>query len=415
MAPGSAIFTLTAVAALTLSTDAVELHRGVWFWNSTSLPGGAGASPYGSGVVVGDATKEDETVSFFTTHGVKRVYGSYQNRPVTEPGVIGAWNAKLDTAGIMSQLLIDFNDVDDPAEVSDMLVKITNRLINFNTLMGADEAKKFDALHVDFEPQGLPVWSGATPAVKRALLDDLADTYAAVRTHLDTAGFTSIPIFADIPFWFDKLPVDGGSIGWADAADRDAWFAGIGASVDGVSVMTFSKDTTPGVETATLYERTGSFPGTARMAIQPKCGTGFLWPTILHFNAVMNDLEAVHAPDHSTDIENYAFWRWSIEETLPSVGDPISVTIALSDVTPWPGTGGGGDDDDDPVLVFDGLPGFLYIVQHTTDPSRGQWADVAQLHTRSSREGEIIRVPVEVRGPQGFWRVERREIRRTAR
>jgi hypothetical protein len=363
--------------------------------------------------VVGDGAKEDETVNFFTTHAVKRVYGSYQNRPVSEPGVIGSWNAKLDAAGIMSQLLIDFNDVDDPAEVSDLLVKVTNRLIDFNTLMGVDEAKKFDALHVDFEPQGLPVWSGASPAVKRALLDDLADTYAAVRTHLDGAGFASMPIFADIPFWFDKLPVDGGSIGWADAADRDAWFAGIGVSLDGVSVMTFSKDTAAEVETATLYERTGSFPGTARMAIQPKCGVGYLWPTILHFNAVINDLEAVHAPVHSTDVENYAFWRWSIEETLPSVGDPIPVTIELSDVTPWPGTGGGGggvDDGDDPVIVFPGLPGWLYTVKHGTGPGQGQWADVAQVRTRSDHEGEVLRVPVKVTGARGFWRVERKAI-----
>ena len=53
-------------------------------------------------VVVGDPAKEGETINFFNIHGVKRVHGSYQNRPVSELTVIAAWNAKLDAADITS-------------------------------------------------------------------------------------------------------------------------------------------------------------------------------------------------------------------------------------------------------------------------------------------------------------------------
>lgn len=203
-----------------------ELHRGLWFWGSTTLPD-ATSSPFGSTIVVGDGTAEDESVTFFTTHNVKRVYGSYQNRPVSEAAVIRAWNSKLDAAGIQSQLLVDGIAVNDTAEVDNIINKITNRLITFNA--GSTPAQQFDALHLDLEPQGLPEWDSGTSADKRDLLDDLLQVYVDIRDHLDTEGLTGFPIYADIPYFWDKLPVDGGSVGWADAAERDAWFTAVDA------------------------------------------------------------------------------------------------------------------------------------------------------------------------------------------
>lgn len=390
-----------AFAALCLALAmpaAAELHRGVWFWNNTTLPDGS-TSAYGSSIVVGDSTKEDETISFFTLHGVKRVYGSYQNRPVSEPAVIGAWNAKLDAAGISSQVLIDGVEVDDPADITSILAKVTGRLINFNA--GVAVASRFDALHLDLEPQGSPTWTGATPAIKRGLLEDLLDAYTAIRNHLNTAGLTSMPMYADLPFTWDKLPAEGGSIGWADAADRDGWFTNIAGVLDGISLMTFSKDNFADIDAAISYERSGAFTGKARLGIQPKAGPGFLWPTILHFNAVMNDCESAYGPTGSTDLENYAFWRHSITTTQPSVGDPISVTIAseLGGPILW-GTGTG------TVLVFDGLPGHLYIVRHGSSPGQIQ-QEIARVRTRTEADAEILKVPISASGPRRFWRVER--------
>ena len=395
------LFPKTHFAALFLALAlpaAAQLHRGVWFWGSTTLPD-LTSSPYGSALVVGDALAEDETITFFTLHGVKRVYGSYQNRPVSEPSVIAAWNAKLDAAGISSQILIDGVEVADPADIASILTKITDRLINFNAAL--TPASKFDALHLDLEPQGSPTWSGATPAIKRGLLDNLHDAYVAIRAHLDSGGLTAMPLYADIPYTWDKLPVDGGSIAWADAADRDGWFTDIAGVLSGISIMTFSKDTFPGIDTAIAYERSGAMTGKARVGIQPKCGPApLLWPTILHFNTVMNACEADYGPTGATDLENYAFWRHAIATTLPAVGDPITVTLTGVGATPWVST------DDNPVLIFNGLPGQLYTVRQGTGPSQIN-QEVTRIRTTTEYDAEILQVPVTPSGPRSFWQVER--------
>ena len=372
-----------------------QLHRGVWFWGSTTLPD-LTASPYGSILVVGSPAAENETITFFTLHGVKRVYGSYQNRPVSEPAVIATWNAKLDAAGISSQILIDGIAVNDPVEMASILNKITTRLINFDASLGVATASKFDALHLDLEPQGLPLWDTGTPAIKRGLLEDLYDAYFDIRALLNSAGLTAMPIYADIPFTWDKLPVDGGSVGWADAADRDLWFANVASVLSGISIMTFSKNNFTDIDAAIAYERSGAMTGKARVGLQPKVGAGTLWPTILHFNSVMNVCESAYGPTGATDLENYAFWRHAIATTTPSLSSPISATlegvVAIS----------GGS----PVLVFDGLPGHLYKIRYGTHPSEVNQI-IRSVRTTNVHDAEILKVPVTANGPRGFWVVER--------
>ena len=68
-------------------------HRGVWFWKSTG-------NPYGSAAIVGVSALENQTIAFFSAQSIRRVYGSYGTRSISEPAVIAAWNAKLDAAGI---------------------------------------------------------------------------------------------------------------------------------------------------------------------------------------------------------------------------------------------------------------------------------------------------------------------------
>ncbi|MGD9419310.1 MAG: hypothetical protein Q7R22_010225 [Verrucomicrobiota bacterium JB025] len=391
---------------LTLPLHA-QLHRGVWFWGSTTLPD-ASSSPFGSSTVVGDSTAEDESIAFFTSHDVKRLYGSYQNRPVSEPATIAAWNTKLAAAGIQSQLLLDGNAVNDPAEVASILTKITNRLINFNNTYAADPPSRFDALHLDLEPQGLPEWDSGTPADKRLLLDDLLQAYADIRAHLDSNGHASLPIYADIPFSWDKLPVDGGSIDWADATDRDNWFTAVSTHIDGCSIMTFSKDTFAELADATLYERTGPLTE-ARVAIQPKCGLGEIWPTLLHFHAIVHQLETNLGSSEAVDIENYAFWRYAIDHCGFTVGPPITVTLVSTGTgaLPWPPAvdGTGGVDGDDPVLVFPGIPGHIHTVRTATS-LRGQWQEIIDLQTTHPTEAEMFRVPVPATGPRRFWSIK---------
>jgi|GEM_PF-1259196 len=314
------------LAFLTLSVttlNALGGHgRGVWFWGNTNIPDGMGgttSSAYGANNVVGDPILEAECLGFFKLHRVNRVYGSYGNRPVSEAAVISAWNEKLYCLRIQSQLLLEAVSVSADEDIPDILTKITNRLINFNNLYSGQPEKHFHALHLDIEPQQSPPYSGGSAAEKRAVLDELFTTYSAIRSHLDSNGYAHIEIYADIPFTWDKLPVDGGSIGWADAADRDAWFASLKTVMDGLSIMTFSKDTAPELDVATAYERAGVLDGFSRIGIQPKVGIvdppTIIWPDYPTFNGVLNDLEALIEDDETTDLENFGLWRHAIDST----------------------------------------------------------------------------------------------------
>ncbi len=95
--------------ALSVFTASATPNRGLWFWGSTSIPDGIGgttSSPYGSNLVVGNDALERDCLAFFKLHHVKRIYGSYGNRPVSEQATIGKWNERLDCLRIDSQVLI---------------------------------------------------------------------------------------------------------------------------------------------------------------------------------------------------------------------------------------------------------------------------------------------------------------------
>ena len=230
------LFLSTLLCLSANAATAEDLHRGVWFWNSSS-------SPHGAANIVGDVSKEIQTVNFMTSHSIKRIYGSYKNRTITEPAVIAAWNTRLSQAGISSQFLFAEPTWVEVDNRPNLLTKITDRVVNFNKAIGRLESEKFDAVHLDIEPQQLAAWDAGDTSVKRAYLTLLLDTYTQVRAHLDEAGLTGVGVYADLPVWFDKLPADGGSVGWADAADRDSWFTAIGAPLTGVSMMAFERDT----------------------------------------------------------------------------------------------------------------------------------------------------------------------------
>lgn len=391
------ILILTATAMLIGSTLHAAPDRGLWFWGSTTLPGGA-ASSHGSDDVVGNIPEENAALAFMSTYGVTRVYGSYGPRPVSELATIAAWNAKLNAAGIDSQLLIEATAVDDPAHILSLLNKITTRLIDFNDSVGA--TSKFDALHLDIEPQQLASWS--TPANKRALLSDLAAAYAAIRSHLDDAGFNSLPIYADINFSWDKLPDDGGSVGWADASDRDAWYAGLGADLDGLTIMTFSKTTAPALATATAFERSGVFPGTVVVGMQPRTGVGQTWPNHTSFYSVMSQLETDIGTAEATDIENYAFWRHAVATFLPTY-PALPQIHTLAEVNGGGGTGG--------VIVVHVRPGYKYVFEENDDLSQAsRWSEVKTFTTDYPDRIERFEHPVPMKGPRNFWRISRSPV-----
>ncbi|YCM42902.1 hypothetical protein V2O64_16460 [Verrucomicrobiaceae bacterium 227] len=311
-------FLLTALLLL-LSESLFGQSRGVWFWGSTTIPDGTGgtmSSPYGSNNVVGNPVLEADCLAFFKLHHVDRVYGSYGTRPVWDQAAIATWNEKLDCLRIESQLLLEGITVDTPADITNYLDKISARLIDFNDAFTSEPAKQFDALHLDIEPQQTPPYQGGSAGAKRLVLEDLLNCYAAIRNHLDVNGYAHIPVYADIPYTWDKIP---GSIAWADAADRDVWFASLKDYLAGTTIMTFSKDTAAELDVATAYERAGVLDGFARIAIQPKVGVvdppNIIWPDYPTFNGVLNDLEDLIEEDETTDIENLGLWRHAIDST----------------------------------------------------------------------------------------------------
>lgn len=334
-------------AVLPFSAHATP-NRGLWFWGSTSIPDGAGGtvdSPYGSNLVVGNPVLERDCLAFFKLHHVKRLYGSYGNRPVSEQATIADWNEKLDCLRIDSQVLIAGSLV-SPADHSYYLSRVTSRLINFNDDFAAQPSRQFDALHLDIEPQQQHAWKIGSGSVRRAFLNDLLNTYTAIRNHLDANGYPGFPIYADIPFSWDKYP---GSIAWADAADRDGWFADLQSVLTGLSIMTFSKDTAPEIDVATAYERAGSLDGFSRIGIQPKVGVvdppEIIWPDYPTFNVALNELEATVEADETTDIENFGLWRHAIDTT------GLGFTLRNRGLWFWEQN----SFEDDTVSIYDGL------------------------------------------------------------
>jgi len=373
------LFILTGLYVGSALAFAEPLHRGVWFWNSSS-------SPHGAANVVGNVSKEMETIEFFNTYSIKRVYGSYQNRPVSEPAVIAAWNTRLYQAGIQSQILFAEPTWVEEDNRASLLSKITDRVVNFNNAPGRLVSEKFKGVHLDIEPQQLAAWDDGDAAVKRSYLGLLLATYEDVREHLDAAGLTDVGLYADLPVWFDKLPADGGSVGWASALDRDTWYAAIGIPLAGVSMMAFERDNFGSINGAVSYER-ASIPGaTIRTAVQAKVGLSETWDDIGKFIDVQNTLEVAYGSNEAVDIENYRLWREALEEQPVS---KVAMTLERS--------------ESDFELTFATTAGDTYVLQESTDLIH--WAEATRA-THTDGIAEIVVSPVV---DKAFWRVYRFE------
>jgi hypothetical protein len=250
----------------------------------------------------------------------------------------------------------------------------------------------FDALHLDVEPQQLPLWDTGTPADKRALLDDLYNAYVDIRTLLDTSGYTNLPLYADIPFFWDKLPADGGSVGWTNAADRDSWYASLGGPLAGVSVMTFSKDSFASIETATQYERVAVASNFARIAIQGKVGPAEVWTNFPLFAGALTQLDEAYGPGEATDIENLGLWRYALSTYGPVLTSSPAISVYLGA-------------NSEVSILFPGVPGSTYTVKATTNFTT--WHDGPELRIGSTQDVEILNHPVDPDGPFRALRVQK--------
>lgn len=368
---------LLATLASTIPAGAT-LNRGVWFW-------GDAGSPYGSVNIVGVAAKENATISFLSGHGVKRLYGSYQNRPVTEPVTIRAWNAKLHAAGIDSQCLFSDSDRIFPSLRAELLSKIEERVILFQTdPVVLPVAEQFDGIHLDLEPQALPGWSALGPLEKREWLFHLRDTYAEIRNLLAGHGLPDFPVFADLPVWFDKLPGDGGQIGWLDAADRDLWFDEIMVSLTGVTLMPFQQSSYSAIANSMSSEH--SLVEVSRIRVGHLCDVGETWANYGQFLATLYWLESTYG-GRAADIQSYRRWRESLP-LLPLSAAPLEIAL-----DPIHGGGGSGG-----VVVHPGGKG-TFVLLESDDLCR--WREISRFRTLDDTP---VRVPVTMSGSRRFWR-----------
>ncbi len=368
-------FLLTTVLAALLAPGPLGAakHRGLWFWRNSS-------SPYGSDNIVGNTVQETLTVLFIKKHGVRRLYGSYGNRPISEPNTIAAWNERLQDAGIQSQLLLSENTWIFPANRSQLLDRIQTRLLDFNDLPGRTIPEKFDALHLDIEPQGLSNWSSLTPLEKRDHLNHLRDTFADVRQYLTNAGLPTFPVYADLPVWFDNFP---GSIGWSSSAERDAWFDAVALHLTGITLMPFDRDTFSSIDNGVTWERSNITAAQVRCGLEADIGTSTTWPSVPAFNDMMNTLESAYGTAGAVDIQSYRLWREAI------AAQPIvAVEAALKH---W-------------HVGFDTLPGWNYVILESSNLCT--WKQIYE-HRAVQHESVLFSVDHARTRTRAFWRVER--------
>jgi hypothetical protein len=269
--------------------------RGVWAWRDSG-------DPHGTDAVVGDAAAEADMLAHLQDWGVDRVYGSYGDRAATEPNAIAAWNAQLHAAGIQSFVLMG-----DPAWTSSrewafMESLIQARLIQFNESR-TDPTERFDGLHLDIEPHAASAWSSYSEADKYAQLTLLDDAYAHAHGVIEASSQAGLELHADLPVWFDNLPAalgGTGSVGWPSAADRDAWFSGIHADIDRLSMMAYEMDDDTVILSRTDTE-TGLFGGEVRLGLNEEVGT--TWATI---QEMFDMAETLELGGRTVDLHSYS-------------------------------------------------------------------------------------------------------------
>ncbi len=285
--------TFTAfLLVLCLPVIGESTNRGTWFW-------GESGKEYGAIAIVGNTARENEAIALFKEFGISNVYGSYQNRPVSDATVIAAWNTKLANNGIESFILFSEETWIRPINRTNMKDKIRDRFLNFNA--GRDNADEhFKGIHFDLEPHRLPEWG---TGIDKSLLFDLRTTFQDVRQFLIDNNALNIPIFADFPVWFDT----SANIAWNDDTERNQWFddlLGTSGILNGITLMAFERSLS-GIESGIAWE-ISRYPAKARVALEADIGLNIsTWPDIKTMLQNADQLESNHGDKIGIDIQSF--------------------------------------------------------------------------------------------------------------
>lgn len=271
------------------------MKRGVWAWRDA-------AEPWGTDRVVGDPATEAAAVAELVAWGVDRVYGAYGDRPVTEPEVIAAWNARLAAAGIASHALLGDPAWIDEAEWPRIADLVGAWVVDFNAGR-TDPAERFVGVHLDIEPQAASDWAAASDAERHRRVEALAATFAFARATLDAGDGAGLALWADLPVWFDELPPalgGSGTVGWPSEAARDAWFRGLADDLEGVTLLAYERGTLSLIGSAVAGEAR-LFPGEVRVGLDVTVGD--TWEDAAALFAMA---EALEAEGHAVDLHSFA-------------------------------------------------------------------------------------------------------------
>lgn len=284
-----------AAAAPAAPSTATDKTRGLWFWSKPS-------SPDGSANILGHPEREAEALATFARWHIGRLYGSYGGLLTESPPTVAGWNQKLHTAGVRSEALFSDASYLTPANREKFLAATAGRILAFNAAR-VTPAGRFDGLALDIEPHAQPAWKAATPAAKRALLEDYLAACTALRAHLDAHGGRDLAISAALAYWLDRLPPEG-AIAWASAADRDDWFARLSRAVASISLMAYERPRPGAIIDAAAWEQK-NFPGRTIIALRARLGVE--WKSLAELTAVLPEVES--AQPTGIDLENYELLR----------------------------------------------------------------------------------------------------------
>ncbi|MBM7705907.1 amidase [Chryseomicrobium aureum] len=102
--------------------------------------------------------------------------------------------------------------------------KFKNWVANYQTT--APATAKFDGIHVDIEPYGLPEWETKRAATVRGFQNVITELATFSKTH-------KLQFEADIPFWFDEITYKNPAYGKGNLAE---WTI---KNTDGVALMSY--------------------------------------------------------------------------------------------------------------------------------------------------------------------------------
>jgi hypothetical protein len=187
-----------------------------------------------------------------------------------------------------------------PKNRSNLLSHIQEDLIDFNAA-ATHAVQRYDGLHLDIEPHGLPGWRAMEPSARKTCLLQLRDTFQAVRVYLNGHGAADVPVYADLPVWYDQVPKP---VGWDSDAERDAWFAALGQSLAGISLMAYERNTAARIESGVAWELQ-HFAGETRIGLEASAGAGKTWPAFGDLVEMVRTEEAAGSPPRPVDVHDF--------------------------------------------------------------------------------------------------------------